>query len=298
MFPAAASDQAKLLAEADTLLHTGDAAAARARYEAVLAQNKASATAQEGEVRASEQLALAARAKGDFKGAFDDLQRAQGFAPDNYRLLYDVAVVEEQMGHPRDANTLVSRLRQLRPDDDNALYLAARVELDLALYPAAEKDLRTYLSKHPSDASASYGLGHLLMMEQRIPEARVAFARSIELQPMQTESYYQLGQIATDLGQEAEAKPLLMRALARDPKHGGALTCMGILAYRSKAYDEARKWLSAAVQSSPDYQPAHYYYGLKLNRLGEKEPSKVQLAEATRLAAAQQTPQPSSTQSH
>ncbi len=73
--------------------------------------------------------------------------------------------------------------------------------------------------------------------------------------------------------------------LARDPRHGGALTDTGIALFREKQYDKAAEVLQQATSAAPAYQPAHYYLGLVLARLGRREDSERELAVATKLAA-------------
>src|SRR6202012_1344143 len=97
-------------------------------------------------------------------------------------------------------------------------------------------DLRAYLAKRPEDASAHFGLGKVLALQQRSAEARAEFERSIQLQPAQTESYYELGQLELELQHDAQANPLFQKVLSRDATHGGALTGMGIIAFRNKDY--------------------------------------------------------------
>ena len=110
----------------------------------------------------------------------------------------------------------------------------------------------------------------------------------IALQPVQTESYYQLGQIALDEHRDADADGLFQRTLARSATHGGALTGEGELAYRRKDYAQAKVYLKRAVEAAPEYQPAHYYLGLTLNRLGDAAESARELKVAEALTAKQQ----------
>ena len=51
---------------------------------------------------------------------------------------------------------------------------------------------------------------------------------------------------------------------------GGALTGMGILAYRAKDYAGAEKYLQQAVLNAADYPTAHRYYAMLLERLGRQ----------------------------
>ncbi len=74
------------------------------------------------------------------------------------------------------------------------------------------------------------------------------------------------------------------KALEHDPKHGGALTALGIAAFRLKHYDEAVQSLQAAIAAAPEYQPAHYYYGLALAKTGQQEASQRELKVAAQMA--------------
>jgi len=116
------------------------------------------------------------------------------------------------------------------------------------------------------------------------------------LQPVQTESYYALGQIALDAQRDTEAEPLFRQTLARDPNHGGALTGMGILAFRAKNYAEAEEYLAKAVVRAPDYQQAHYYYSLALAHMGKKAEAEQQLKIAASMQQKRAMPTTPSTQ--
>jgi hypothetical protein len=65
-------------------------------------------------------------------------------------------------------------------------------------------------------------------------EARSELGRSISLQPHQTESSYELGQIALDSGDELTAKSDYLRVLAAASNHGGALIGMGSIGVSRK----------------------------------------------------------------
>ncbi len=281
---ASPNDPAANLALGDLLLAQQHYPEAMDRFETVLAIDLRNQRARAGELQAATRLALQARTSGHPDAALLCLEHARSSLPDDPALLLDLGIQADQLGQYPEAEEVLEASLRLRPSDPATLYALGRLETDEKHLPSAEAHLRAYLAARPDDATAHFGLGHLLVMEQRIPDATTEFKRSIALQPVQTESYYQLGQIATDLQHDDEARPLLQKVLARDPSHGGALTCMGVLAFRAKDYPEARSFLARAVSSSPTYQPAHYYYGLTLARLGQKSASDAELKIAVDLA--------------
>jgi len=257
------------------------------RFETALATHVRDPEARAGELTAATQLALHARQSGNQDAALKCLQHARLHLADDPTLLTDLGIQAHLLHQLPEASEALNAALRLRPNSSTALYALARVETDWQRFPAAESHLRAYLVTHPDDASAHFGLGHLLFMQQHLEDARTEFNRSIELQPLQTESYYQIGQMDLDAHADADAAVLFEKALGRNPRHGGALTGMGILAYRAKQYTSARGRLTAAVESSPGYQPAHYYLGLTLARLGEKAASDHELALATQLTETQ-----------
>ena len=257
-------------------------------FEVVLARFPSDSRARAGERQAAITLALNERNSGRGEEALLQLQHARTYLPDDLTLLTDLGIQAQTMHQLTLAASVLNEALKIRPSDPKALYAAARVETDQEHFASAEEHLRSYLAQRPNDASAHYGLGHLLQMQLRTDEARSEFDRSIALQPVQTESYYQIGQMSLDGGRNDEAAQMFQQTLSRMPTHGGALTGMGILAYRSKRYVDARDMLMQAVAAAPEYQPAHYYFGLTLARLGDKEASTRELKIAAELASEQQ----------
>jgi tetratricopeptide (TPR) repeat protein len=266
------------------LLQSGKVSEARDAFESVLNADAGNKDAQDGEVAASEKLALDARREGHMNDALTYLVRARQFVPSNPHLLFDLGILEDEMHLYQDADRALAAAEQLSPDDAQIIYAVGRVKLDLGQLPVAEEKMQAYLKIKPDDASAHYGLGRVYQQGLQFDQARTEFQRCIELQPVQTEAYYQLGDIALGQGNFAQAISEFSKTLARDPKHGGALTGTGQAYFKEKQYVRAQEYLERAVAAAPEYQTGHYYLGLTLARLGHKEDSERELALATKLA--------------
>jgi tetratricopeptide (TPR) repeat protein len=268
----AASPASGQTAKGEDLYRQGDYGQALNAFESVLKANPSDAQAQQGEVKSSAKLALAARAKGDYKGALSLLLHARSLVPHDGTLLLDLGILEDEMYLYRDADRVLAEALQIQPQDPQTIYAVARVKLDLQQLPAAESNMRAYLQAQPQDATAHYGLGRVLQLAQRSTEA---------------ESYFQLGQLALDQGRLDEAVRYFDQVIAANPRHGGALAGAGQARYRQKQFAPASDYLSRAVAAAPEYQPAHYYYGLTLLRLGHSEESKRELQLASKLSEEQ-----------
>jgi len=260
------------------------------RFETVLEIDLRDKDARQGELAAATELAMSAKREDRPDAALKVLEHARTKLPDDPKLLLDLGVQAMQMGMLPEAADALEAARKLDPSDPEMLYALARVEMAQMHLQPAEADLRAYLAKRPEDASAHFGLGRVLEAQQRSAEAKAEFERSIQLQPIQTESYYELGQLELQVQHDAQAAPLFEKVLARDANHGGALTGMGIIAFRSKNYAQAEQYLARAEKAAPEYQPAHYYRGLVLARLGQKDESQRELQLAATMDRKEQGP--------
>ena len=284
--------QAQSTPDGQALLSAGKAPEARAVFEAILTTNPADTQAQAGEVQASESIALQARAAGQMDDSLRALIRAKNFAPGSGQLLYDLGILEDQMRLFHDADESLAQAEKLMPPDPKLLYAIARVKMDLGQLAPAEENMLAYLAAQPDDASAHFGLGRIYQIGLNFEKAKIEFARSIELKPVQTEAYYELGDIALKQGDLAQAIDQFNKTLARNPQHGGALEGAGEAEFKLKKYDDAKAFLQRAIAAAPDYPPCHYYLGLTLARLGQKEESQKELETASRMSEQQNSTGP------
>jgi tetratricopeptide (TPR) repeat protein len=283
--PAPQTQQAEISTEAaEQQFQSGKIEEARDAFEAILKAHPDDTAAQRGEVSSSERLALDSRQAGHSDDALKALLRAQTFAPNDQRLLYDLGVLEDEMHLYRDADRTLTALEQLHPSDPQTLYAMARVKLDLGQLTPAEEKMKAYLVLQPNDASAHYGLGRVYQLGLQYDKAQAEFQRAIELQPLQTASYYELGDIALGQGAFDDAIANFNKTLARDPKHAGALAGIGEAYFKQKKFAEATEYLNRAIAAAPNYPAGHYYLGLTLARTGHKEDSQRELELATKLA--------------
>ncbi|MGA7339969.1 MAG: tetratricopeptide repeat protein [Terracidiphilus sp.] len=271
-------------ADGDLLLQAGKYREARDAFEAVLGSDPHNAPAQAGDVEASERLALQARAAGRMDDALQALLRARDIIPHNARLLFDLGILEDQMGLFEDADKSLAAADALNPGDPETLYGVARVKMDLGQLAAAQEKMEAYLRLRPDDASAHFGLGRIFQIGLQFDKARAEFMRSIALKPVQTESYFELGDLALKQGNFEEALAQFNTTLARDPRHGGALEGSGEALFKEKKFEQARDILERAIAAAPDYPPSHYYLGLTYARLGRKDDSERELTLASKLA--------------
>ncbi len=259
------------------------------RFETTLAIAPQDPAARAGEFQSATALALQARASGKPEAALLCLEHASEHLPNNPELLTDIGLVAGDLHLYHRAERALTTAISLDPKNTRALYAAGRVSMDAGHLPQAESYFRAYLAQKPDDATAHFGLGRVLAVELNTADAKSEFETSIRLRPTQSESFYQLGVLAANARSDSEAESLFHQTLSRNPRHVGALTGMGQIAYGRKLYPTANTFLSQAIAVDPSYQPAHYYLGLTLARLGQAAASAHELERAAELTQQQQS---------
>lgn len=281
---AAQASSADAAGNGAALLQSGKYRQACDAFEATLHANPDDQQAREGEVEASERLALQQRAAGQVVNALQALLQGEKYVPDSARLDYDQGILEDEMHLYPQALKALGKAQQLHMQNPKLLYAMARVYLDQGQLSPATAKMTAYLNQRPDDASAHYGLGRIFQLGLQFTKAQAEFEQSIRLDPNQTESWFQLGDVELKQNHLDAALADFQKTLARNPKHGGALTESGQVLYQQKRYQQALPLLQQAIAAAPNYQAAHYYLGLTLARLGRNADAQKELAVAVKLA--------------
>ena len=117
----------------------------------------------------------------------------------------------------------------------------------------AEKQLRTWTSASPKDASAQLALGAFLERAGRFTEAEPVLRAAIALDATSAEAYNYLGYSLADRGMHLdEARDLIQKALDIDPWNGAYLDSLGWAYFKQGRLDEALDALERAVREFPD----------------------------------------------
>jgi len=105
------------------------------------------------------------------RAALAHFESAQALAPEWDVPLRQIAWVYLYWGKPQQAREFVERALALDPDSDNRA-LAAHIALDLGEVADAERAAREVLRQDPAHSEALTVLGHALLRQNRIGEAR------------------------------------------------------------------------------------------------------------------------------
>lgn len=162
----------------------------------------------------------------------------------------------------------VRRAGQLRPEWDVAAIFEAQLLQSKA--PAeAQARLARYLQKYPGSREAGLNYARLLVLDKKLPEARVQFESLLKTFPDSPEVLYSVGLLSVQLKDYDSGEKYLSRLLQtpfRD--QNGVRFTLGQLSEERKDLPGALKWYSQ-IESGQQFIPARLRYAQILAKQGK-----------------------------
>jgi len=153
--------------------------------------------------------------------------------------------------------------------------------------PAAE-ELRAAIRAKPDYAEAYYTLGTVLKQQSKLPESAEALREAIRLQPDFAGAHTTLSAILRQLG-DAEGAATEARAgleiskRKTDQQAATFATNSGKRLLNAGDLDGAISQFRSAINSMPDYAPAHFQLALAFQRKGETAEAAKEFRKAAEL---------------
>lgn len=207
------------------------------RTDLALLVRRASLMARQGQVDAGLALVKTGTAKGN---------------PDARARLLGQAQVLRDAGRRPAAYELLKDAVQAAPDDAGLIYEQAMLAEQLKRYDEMEALLREVIRLKPDDAQAYNALGYSLAERgQRLEEARQLIQKAVGLAPDDPFILDSLGWVAFRQGKPEDALTLLRQSYATRP-HAEVATHLGEVLWTLGRHDEALKYWREAQQREPD----------------------------------------------
>ncbi|MGE3467810.1 MAG: tetratricopeptide repeat protein, partial [Pyrinomonadaceae bacterium] len=127
-------------------------------------------------------------------------------------------------------------------------------------YEQMEKDLRKYVSKN------TYQYNRITFKN------KLEFESSMQVSPLdEADANAYLGDLLYHTDRVDDAEPYLNTALRLRPDHGMAATSLGMVKIRQRKFDDARSLLEKAIAGDPKNHLAYYQHAFLLSREGRDE---------------------------
>lgn len=244
-----AADDPKNLVEVDHKLHRIIDLYSRQRYEEAAALAREVMAARPDLAEAAEQLALALRHLERHDEAIAVLRDALSRAPQQESLRRQLGMALAEAGRPAEAAEILQPLAG-RGDAitlnalGSALSEAGRHAESLAVLQKASR-------QYPNDPKAFENLGIVTLRLHRPAEARDALRRALALNPSLPIAWNTLGVALYQLNEPGPALDAWQRSVTLDARQYDALYNLGLVALEVKQIAQARQALGQFVATAP-----------------------------------------------
>ena len=128
-------------------------------------------------------------------------------------------------------------------------------------YDDAERLSLLITQEFPEHQFAWSVLGAVLKQNGKISEALIACQKSVLLNPLDSEAYYNLGVMLLELGRLNEAEASYKEAIALKPDLAEAHNNLGVVLQKLGRFNEAESSYRKTIELKPDYADAYFNLG-------------------------------------
>ena len=251
-------------------------------------------------------LAFVYISSGRYADAAPLLRRAFDADPDvGMRMIVGQRLVEclFTTGGEEEALEVVAKLRRLKPDDPDVLYLASKAYANLwnatvqrlleqsadsyrahqilaevletqEKFSEAASEYRAVVRLHPRMPAVHYKLAKMLLRADPTPEgeraAMTEFRTELEINPFDVPTHVEIGELELKAGRVEDAHKIFSRAVELQPEHAIAQLGLARALIAVRRYQDALERLDLAHRLSPQNEAILYQKMLALRGLGRQ----------------------------
>jgi tetratricopeptide (TPR) repeat protein len=188
-------------------------------------------------------------------GGIRALERAAAMASGHVALHTFIGEHFFQVAQHTLAKEYLERALKADAKDERVRLLLGLTYGDIGEVEQARTHLRDYLKQKGESFAARYGLGRLLVAEQKWNEALKELKRALAARPS-PESHYAVGCVYSRLGRDRMAARHLRKAVEMADDYSAAYYVLGLVLLRQGEAEQAREAFSASIEAGSD--EAHY----------------------------------------
>ncbi|MGH7856232.1 MAG: tetratricopeptide repeat protein, partial [Candidatus Binatia bacterium] len=188
---------------------------------------------------------------GDRDRAFEVWREIAKVRPNEPDILIALAQAHEYREEWESSLGFYSRVLEQRPDSLPALMGRARINQELQRYPAAERDLRRVLARHPGEFDAKFMLAQIYKTSGRRDEALALFDE-LARRGAEPRHLRSLADVMLEVGRAEEAIRYYERNLQVNPGNRGTILGLARAHAQLHRYPKAIAQLEAYMVRHPD----------------------------------------------
>jgi tetratricopeptide (TPR) repeat protein len=151
-------------------------------------------------------MGVALMQAGDMPAAAEALQQADRLEPQRPLTLLALALASNSRKQYGEAKRVALNALELEPDNVDALAALAEAEAGNGELAQAADHAQRVLTRSPTNPTANFVNGVVLMKQERYADAREALTKAIAADPDSSAAHYQLSLAYARLGDDASAK--------------------------------------------------------------------------------------------
>ena len=229
------------------------------------------------------QVALRYHQSGQYSEAENLYQQVLEEEPNHFNALHLSGVLAYQSGKFEAALTLISKAVQFNSTSALASYNLGEVNRVLNRLKDAEECFLRTLALKPDHADAWNSLGIVRQKAGDLPEAEEAYHQALKLSPYSAEVHNNLGTVLHDLGKFDEAENEYRHALTLKEDYAEAQNNLGTLLKDLEKLEEAEIAFRRSVTLNPDIAEFHNNLGDVLLYLNRPDESVAECSRALQL---------------
>ena len=180
---------------------------------------------------------------GDLRTSASLLQKVVELDPRDDDAWFDIGRVLTELGDHRSAIAALKRLLELRPDNPAIWSSLGTAYYNLGMYEEAVKAYESALQADPTNEVRWYNKGNALLEMGRFNDAVLCFDRVLEHDPNWIEAWNNRGVALDRAGQLKEAEESFVRALGLKPDYALARKNITIIRAKIRGEDVDDDWL-------------------------------------------------------
>lgn len=177
-------------------------------------------------------------------------------------------LVLRQQGRHEQAEALLRKVLDARPDDADALYQMALLKADAAAFSEAHYFITAVLAKKPQFAPAHVLLGRIQAGTGSSEAALASHARALAIQPQYAEALFEQAVVLQRLDRLTEALDSYAAALTLAPEQASVWCNHSNVLFRLRRFEEALHSIDQGIRRMPGDAMLHFNRGNTLTELG------------------------------
>jgi len=223
--------------------------------------------------------------KGDPESAVREFEAALRFEPNDTRTLYNIAGMQARQGRIDEAIEYYNRVLKLKPGDADTCVAIASIRAARGEFERAIDSYREGLKYNSGDAEMRSGLGLMLLQLNRVDEGITELEQSVKIKA-DSAAYCNLGLAWAQKGRLNRAMECYAKSIQLNPDNANTRYNLGNAYFVQNMPEKAIAEYRAVIRAMPDFVRAYDMLAIVLIQTGKIEEATATYEQALKIDSA------------